>query len=159
MTTTAGKEKTSSRARTAQTAQQDRADVLEVQHRFLDPSGAEVQTREEVVAVPQATATTADLELHNGAVTFAITVQYDPNTYPHVVTGGQITSGICGAPWNLTGGFIGQTMRLDAKRAGGGSCANTITVVGEYQNPPAYRGTYGFDGASSWFKHTTIWHG
>lgn len=37
----------------------------------------------------------------------------------------------------------------------GRSCANTITVVGEYQNPPVYGGTYGFEDATSSFKHTT----
>ncbi|MFC7306624.1 hypothetical protein ACFQVC_20645 [Streptomyces monticola] len=134
------------------------------EHRFHNPQGAEVKTRDEAFAAQQqlditdqAVSTECKLTLHNGAVTFALTVKYNPNTYPHVVTGGQITSGICGAPWDITGGFIGQNMRLDAKRAGQGSCANTITIVGEYQNPPAYRGTYGFDGATSSFKHTSLY--
>jgi hypothetical protein len=126
--------------------------------RFVDPSGKEVSSREEALATPEAVAVTANLDLNNGSVTFEMEVQYDPNTYPHVITGGQITSGICGAPWDITGGFLGDSMRLDAKRAGSGSCASTITIVGEYQNPPAYRGTYGFDGATSWFKHTTRFH-
>ncbi|MFE7122314.1 hypothetical protein ACFU99_43500 [Streptomyces sp. NPDC057654] len=131
------------------------------EHRFVNPMGAEVKTRDEAFAAPsmdvsaEALTTTAKLTLHNGAVTFAMEVQYNPNTYPHVVSGGRITSGICGAPWDITGGYVGQQIRLDAKRAGQGSCANTITIVGEFQNPPAYRGTYGFDGASSSFKHTT----
>ncbi|MFI1399727.1 hypothetical protein [Streptomyces sp. NPDC020681] len=130
------------------------------EHRYLNPQGAEVKTRDEAFAMPmevsaEALTTKATLELHNGQVTFAIEVQYNPNTYPHVVTGGQITSGICGAPWDITGGTIGDQLRLDAKRAGQGSCASTITIVGEYQNPPAYRGTYGFEGATSSFKHTT----
>jgi len=130
------------------------------EHRFHNPQGAEVKTRDEAFAAQrdvsaQAVTTDCKLELHNGAVTFVIEAKYNPNTYPHVVTGGQITSGICGQPWDLTGGFIGDTIRLDAKRAGQGPCATTITIVGEYQNPPAYRGTYGFDGASSSFQHTT----
>jgi hypothetical protein len=130
------------------------------EHRFHNPQGAEVKTRDEAFAAQQdmsAEAVSVDckLELNNGAVTFAITAKVNPNTHPYVVTGGQITSGICGAPWDITGGFIGDTIRIDAKRTGQGSCANTITVVGEYQNPPAYRGTYGFDGATSSFKHTT----
>jgi hypothetical protein len=133
------------------------------EHRFHNAQGAEVKTRDEALAPqqevsPEAVSTAAKLELHNGAVTFAMEVKYNPNTYPFVVLGGQITSGICGAPWNITGGFIGQTIRIDAKRAGSGPCATTITIVGEYQNPPAYRGTYGFDGATSWFKHTTVYH-
>ncbi|MFD4634441.1 hypothetical protein ACFVYR_34725 [Streptomyces sp. NPDC058284] len=131
------------------------------EHRFHNPQGAEVKTRDEAFAAPvadvSAEALSADckLTLHNGTVTFAIEVRYNPNTYPHVVTGGRITSGICGAPWDITGGSIGETIRLDAKRSGQGACASTITIVGEFQNPPAYRGTYGFDGASSSFKHTT----
>lgn len=143
-----------------QAAQKKKAQGRSSEHRFFNPQGAEVKTRDEAFAAPrevspEALATEAKLELHAGSVTFAIQVKYNPNTYPHVVTGGQITSGICGAPWDITGGVIGQQMRLDAKRAGQGSCANTITIVGEYQNPPAYRGTYGFDGSSSSFKHTT----
>jgi len=127
--------------------------------RFLDPSGNEVSSREESLVTPQAVTVSSRLDLNNGVVTFEMDVQYNPNTYPHVITGGQITSGICGAPWDITGGFLGDTVRIDAKRAGKGSCANTITIVGEYQNPPAYRGTYGFDGATSWFHHTTRFHG
>ncbi|MFJ3301534.1 hypothetical protein ACIPSA_00160 [Streptomyces sp. NPDC086549] len=133
------------------------------EHRFHNAQGAEVKTRDEAFAARQevsaeALSTSAKLELHNGAVTFAMEVKYNPNSYPYVVLGGQITSGICGAPWNITGGFIGDTIRLDAKRAGQGSCADTITIVGEYQNPPAYRGTYGFNGSTSSFKHTTVYH-
>ncbi len=132
-----------------------------VEHRFFNPQGAEVKTRDEAFAAQQqdvgaqAVSTDCKLTLHNGQITFALEVKYNPNTYPHVVTGGQIKSGICGAPWDITGGFIGEQLRIDAKRAGQGSCASTITIVGEYQNPPAFRGTYGFDGATSSFKHTT----
>jgi len=126
--------------------------------RFIDATGAEVRQREKALAAPQAAATTANFTLHNGAVTFEMEVQYNPNSYPHVVSGGKITSGICGAPWNITGGVFGDNLRLDAQRAGTGSCASTITILGDLQQPAAYRGTYGFDGATSWFKHTTIYH-
>ncbi len=140
----------------------DTTDVTErpadLGQRFVDPMGAEVSSREESLVTPQAATVTARLELHNGAVTFEMDVEYNPNTYPHVITGGQIVSGICGAPWDIVGGYLGDSMRLDAERAGQGSCASTITVVGEYQNPPAYRGTYGFDGATSWVHHTTRYH-
>ncbi len=122
---------------------------------YVNASGAEVKSREEALVSPQAVAVTANLELNNGNVTFAMQVQYNPNTYPFVITGGTISSGICGAPWDITSGYLGDTMRLDATRKGSGSCADTITVVGEYQNPPSYRGTYGFNGATSPFKHTT----
>ncbi|MBD0842523.1 MULTISPECIES: hypothetical protein [unclassified Streptomyces] len=130
---------------------------------FHNAQGAEVKTHDEAFALqqqisPEAVSAAAKLVLHNGSVTFDMEVKYNPNTYPHVITGGQITGTICGAPWNITGGFIGQTIRLDAKRAGTGSCAETLTVVGEYQNPPAYRGTYGFNGAASSFRHTTVYH-
>lgn len=146
---------------TTQARRQKSASATE--HRFHNPQGAEVKTRDEAFASQQdvsteAVSTSAKLELHNGAVTFGIEVKFNPNTHPYVVTGGQITSGICGAPWDITGGYVGDTFRLDAKRTGTGTCANTITIVGEFQNPPAYRGTYGFNGATSSFKHTTIYH-
>ncbi|MES5822761.1 hypothetical protein [Streptomyces sp. RG80] len=134
------------------------------EHRFHNAQGAAVKTWDEAFAArqdvsPEAFATTAKLELHNGSATFALEVKYNPNTYPYVVIGGQITSGICGAPWDITGGFMGQTIRIDAKRpVDDGRCARTITIVGEFQNPPAYRGTYGFNGATSSFKHTTVYH-
>jgi hypothetical protein len=125
---------------------------------FYDPSGAEVKQRGKALVEPQAATTTASFTLHNGAVTFELEVVYNPNSYPHVISGGKIKSGICGAPWNITAGFFGDNLRLDAIRAGAGSCANSITILGEFQHPAAYRGTYGFNGATSSFKHTTIYH-
>lgn len=129
----------------------------EVRSGYFNPEGAQVEAREEAFAVPEAVATTIRLTLHNGGVTFEVEAQIDPNTYPFRLTGGQITSGICGAPWDITGGYLGDDMRLDAKRAGQGSCADTITVVGEFVHPAAYRGTYGFNGTSSSFRHTTLY--
>ncbi|MER5950988.1 hypothetical protein ABT127_33630 [Streptomyces sp. NPDC001904] len=144
MTTQARKQKGTSRA----------------EHRFHNPQGVEVKNHAEAFAAQadvsaEAVSVDCKLELNNGPVTFTITAKINPNTHPYVVTGGRITSGTGGATWDITGGFIGDSIRLDAKRAGQGSSANTITIVGEYQNPPAYRGTYGFDGATSSFKHTT----
>ncbi|CAM5649516.1 hypothetical protein GCM10010329_10070 [Streptomyces spiroverticillatus] len=132
------------------------------EHRYLNAQGAEVKTRDEAFAplqdvTAEALAVPVKLQLNNGATTFEMELRINPNTYPFTVTGGRITSGICGAPWDITGGSIGNQLRLDAKRAGQGSCANTITIVGQYQNPPSYRGTYGFDGASSSFNHTTLY--
>jgi hypothetical protein len=127
--------------------------------RLYDAGGAQVEEREEALLEPQATTHAACLELHNGTVTFVIEVAINPNTYPFVVTGGEISSGICGAPWEVTAGYLGSSLRLDAKRKGSGSCADTITIVGEDQGPPSWRGTYGFNGASSWFKHTTLFRG
>jgi hypothetical protein len=133
--------------------------VAATSQRFLDATGAEVDTQETAAAAPQAGAATACLELRNGAVSFVIEVNVDPNTYPFVISGGTIKSGICGAPWNVTGGFLGTSLRIDATRQGSGSCADTIIVVGEEQFPPSWRGTYGFDGQSSSFKHSTLFHG
>lgn len=59
--------------------------------------------------------------------------------------------------WDITGGSIGDQLRLDAERAGQGSRASTITVVGQFQNPPSYRGTYGFEGSPSSVNHTTLY--
>ena len=132
-----------------------------MEHRFHNAQGAEVKTRDEAFATqqevsPEAVSTTAKLELHNGAtVTWQLEVKYNPNTHPYVVLGGQITGTIAGPPWDITGGYIGDTIRLDAKQHNG---TTTVTIVGEYQNPPAYRGTYGFNGATSSFKHTTVYH-
>lgn len=126
---------------------------------YFDPNGTQVESREEAFAVPEAVSTTVRLTLHNTAVTFEIEAEINPNTYPFSLTGGQITSGICGAPWKITGGFFGDDLLLRATREGQGSCATTITVVGEFVRPGAYRGTYGFDGTSSSFRHTTFYRG
>jgi hypothetical protein len=127
----------------------------DVRRGYHDAAGALVETREEAFAAPRAATTGIRLTLHNGGITFEIQAEIDPNTYPFRLTGGEITSGICGAPWSITGGHVGDDLRLDAKRAGSGSCADTITVVGEYAHPGAYRGTYGFNGTSGSFRHTT----
>jgi hypothetical protein len=136
----------------------DVSERTETRQGYVDPSGAQVDSRDEALVTPESVSTTTTLTLHNGGVTFEIEIEMDPNSYPFRLVGGKITSGICGAPWDVTGGHLGEDLRLDAKRAGQGSCANTITVVGEYVNPSAYRGTYGFNGTSSSFPHTTIYH-
>lgn len=131
------------------------------EHTFINAQGSEVKTRDEAFAVqrdvsPQALEVSAKMKLNNGALSFDMEVKYNPNTYPHVVTGGTISTGICGAPWDITGGSIGSQLRLDGKRPGtGGSCASTITIIGQFQVPLSYRGTYGFNGQSSSFQHTT----
>ncbi|MFF0065114.1 hypothetical protein ACFYRC_26860 [Streptomyces sp. NPDC005279] len=104
-----------------------------------------MKPRDEAFARPaeisaEALRTSAKLELQGGQITFAVEVTYNPNRYRHMVTGGRITSGTCGAPWDITGGTIGDQLRLDAKRAGQDSCAGTITIVGEYRNPPGVPG-------------------
>jgi hypothetical protein len=134
-------------------------DRIGAQRTYYDANGAQAESREQAFAVPEAVSTTVRLTLHNTAVTFEIEAEINPNTYPFTLTGGQITSGICGAPWKITGGFFGDDLILQATREGQGSCATTITVVGEYVRPGAYRGTYGFDGTSSSFRHTTFYRG
>lgn len=132
-------------------------------HRFIDAQGSEVTTRDEAFAphrerdvAAEALQVTTGMRLNNGALSFEMEVRYNPNTYPHTVTGGRITSGVCGAPWDITGGSIGPNLRLEATRRGGpGTCARSMTVIGQFQVPLSYRGTYGFDGQSSTFPHTT----
>lgn len=126
---------------------------------YVDPSGSRVESREAAFAVPEAVSTSIRLTLHNAAVTFEMEIEIDPNTYPFSLTGGRITAGICGAPWDITGGFLGDDLLVQAARTGAGSCADTITVVGEFVRPGAYRGTYGFNGTSSSFRHTTLYRG
>jgi hypothetical protein len=125
----------------------------------FDPSGKKLSEADAKAAAAAATtaAAKACLELYNGpAVDFKINITYNPNSYPFVITGGTISGTICGSPnWVVTGGSMGPTLTVTGKRTGGGSCADTITVVGHYQNPPSYAGTYGFDGASTSFPHTT----
>lgn len=116
-------------------------------------------------AVPKAAfkgaATTACLQLHNGSgVTWNITVTFDPNTYPFNITGGSIKGTICNSPnWKVTGGSMGPTLTIKATQPAAGGCATSVTIVGNFQNPPSYRGTYGFNGASTTFKHTTLFLG
>src|SRR5262249_31320794 len=104
-----------------------------------DPSGHKLGEAEAKAAAPTATAK-ACLQLYNGpAVDFRINITYNPNSYPFVITGGSISGTICGSPnWVVTGGSMGQTLTLTGRRTGSGSCAETITVVGHYQNPSSY---------------------
>ncbi|HET9657947.1 MAG TPA: hypothetical protein VFP72_21525 [Kineosporiaceae bacterium] len=135
--------------------------MTELAVQYINPWGTTVETRDAATATPQAGQAYATVELRNGVVSFVIELTLDPNTYPFMITGGTIVSGICGAPWNVTTGYLGATMLIEATRHGQGNCANKITVVGEQISPPAWRGTYGFDGQSSTFRHTTLfrtWH-
>lgn len=158
-TGTRGRPRSGRSRSSASSGAKNEAATAATSQRFLDATAAEVKTQEAAAAAPQAGSATACLELRNGVVSFIIEVNVDPNTYPFVISGGTIKSGICGAPWNVTGGFLGTNLRVNATRQGTGSCANTIIVVGEQQFPPSWRGTYGFDGQSSSFKHSTLFHG
>ena len=104
----------------------------------------------------------ACLELHNGpGVTWNITVTFDPNSAAFTVTGGSIKGTICGSPnWKVTGGFLRPTLKITAQQTPpAGPCASSVTIVGNYQNPPSYKGTYGFNGSSTMFSHTTLFLG
>lgn len=125
-----------------------------------DATGAPTDDLQQALDVStQAVQVTACLVLHNGATTFTMNVNVDANANPQQVRGGQIVSGICGAPWVITGGTMGSSLVLTARRQGSGSCANTITIVGNFANPPRWVGTYGFDGNSTSFRHTTVFNG
>jgi hypothetical protein len=102
---------------------------------------------------------TTCLVLHSDATTFTIRVDVDANANPPQILGGQISGMICGGPWVITGGTIGSCLVLNASHQGSGSCASTITIVGSFANPPRWVGTYGFNGDSSAFRHTTVFNG
>jgi len=101
---------------------------------------------------------TACLTLYNGpSITWQINVTFNPNVYPYVILGGTITGTICGTPnGTVTGGSIGPTLTIQGNLNGGTSCATTVTIVGTYQAPTGYAGTYGFNGASNSFPQTTL---
>ncbi len=103
---------------------------------------------------------TACFELHDGAgVTWEIQVTFNPNTYPFQVLGGTIQGTICGSPdWTVAGGSFSTTLALEAFHSGG-ACASQVNIVGNFQTPSSYAGTYGFDGSSTAFPHTTLFKG
>lgn len=126
---------------------------------FFDAQGCPADNKEAALdsAVASTTVTSkACLELINGRIKFIIEVDFNPNSYPYLITGGKIISGICGAPWEVTGGSMGTSLSVDAKRLGSGRCADTITIIGNNQFPSSWSGTYGFNGASNSFSHTTL---
>jgi hypothetical protein len=110
-------------------------------------------------AVVAATAATANacLTLYGPGVTFPINITFNPTTL--AITGGSIKGDICDSgDWTVTGGSLVGGLTLNAKRtSGAGACATTITIVGTFQSPPSYKGTYGFDGSSTEFAHTTLY--
>jgi len=124
----------------------------------FDPQGKRITAEEARTLTPTGMAK-ACLEFHNSPTNiWKIDVTFNPNTYPYVITGGSIKGTICGSPnWAVTGGSMGPNLTINAKRTGGGQCANTVTIVGHFQNPSSYAGTYGFDGASTPFTHTSLY--
>lgn len=101
------------------------------------------------------------LRLHNGAgATWNIDLTINPNTFPYQITGGSIKGTICDSPkWAVTGGSLGPTMTVNAKYTGTASCAQKVSIVGNQRFPPSYKGTYGFNGPSTGFNHTSLFIG
>jgi hypothetical protein len=122
--------------------------------------GERISEKDAQALAAAAASANACLTLYNGpGLTWKIDVTFNPNTYPFAITGGTIKGNICGSPnWVVTGGSMGPNLLINAKRTGGGgSCASTVTIVGHFQDPPSYAGTYGFDGVSTSFSHTSLY--
>jgi hypothetical protein len=149
---------------------------------FFDASGRLVTDRATHQAARLGSFRTAIafLELHGvpgtpeqgRAVVFEIQLTVNPNVYPFLVLDGAIGGDICteiGTQWVVTGGSLGQTLVLEAKRLPLGnappntelvtSCAHTLSISGVFQPPDSYAGAYGSDGSNSDFAHTTLFKG
>jgi hypothetical protein len=150
---------------------------------FFDAAGKVVKDHAAFQAArvvhPGILTATACLELHGigqgGAVIFNIQVTVDPNTYPFLILEGSIGGDICQVPltqWVITGGSFGPQLFIDAKRlplvldptaigpiGGDEGCAKTMRIIGTFQAPDSYAGTYGTEGSSFDFSHTTLFKG
>jgi hypothetical protein len=81
----------------------------------------------------------------NGGLQWKIDLTIDPNTYPFQITGGTIQGSICGSNWTVTGGSIGSVLNVNAKLTPPVSgCATTFSLTGNVNQPPSYKGHYGF---------------
>jgi hypothetical protein len=100
--------------------------------------------------------TGACLQLHLDATIFNFNVTIKPEVYPYPITGGTITGSICSAPWSVTGGSLGNSLRINGQHAPSPTCSTTIAVVGNFENPSSCVGTYGFNGSSTMFNHHTL---
>jgi hypothetical protein len=150
--------------------------------KFFDASGGEVRDQASHQAareIPGIRPATACLELHGvgngGSVIFEIQLIVNPNTYPFLILGGSVRGDICNVPadqWAVTGGSFGPYLAIEARRIppvnappntasviSGSSCATTMSVVGFFQAPDSYAGSYGFSGSNSDFSHTTLFKG
>lgn len=124
-----------------------------------DALGKIIPEKEALAAVALSAQATACLTLYNGPqVKWQINVTFNPNSYPFIITGGTIKGSICGTPHGtITGGSLGPNLVIHGNLNGGGSCATTVTIVGHYQDPSSYAGTYGFNGSSTSFPHTSLY--
>jgi hypothetical protein len=103
--------------------------------------------------------TRACLQLHIDSTIFNFNVTINPNVYPYAITGGTITGSICQAPWTVTGGSLSNSLRVNGQHPPSPNCSTTIAVVGNFENPSSYIGTYGFNGSSTQFNHHTLFLG
>ena len=91
---------------------------------------------------------------------FNFNVTINPNAYPYPITGGTITGSICGAPWQVTGGSLGNNLTIIGHKSPPvAGCASSINVVGNFNAPAGYVGTYGFNGSSTMFNQHTLFLG
>jgi len=107
----------------------------------------------------QASRVAACFQLNNDQ-TFFINATLDVTTSPYTILGGNISGTICDAPnWTLTGGTVGSSITINGRHTGTAPCASTVTIVAPFGPPAGYTGTYGFDGASTSFAHSTLFLG
>lgn len=100
----------------------------------------------------------ACLELHNTTAVFPINVTINPDTYPYTITGGVFGGNLCDAAnWTITGTSIGSALTIKGTYHGTQSCATSITISGNVNQPPSYIGTYTFPGVT--FNHHTLFLG
>ena len=123
-----------------------------------DATGRRISAEEAAKLAAATAQASACLTLYNGpGVKWEISVTFNPNTYPFVIPGGTMKGTICGSPKGIvTGGSIGPNLEIHGNLESAG-CASTVTIVGHYQAPASYAGTYGFDGSSTEFPHTTLY--
>lgn len=128
---------------------------------FVDPAGAVSPKAPALTkAAPAGSPAKACLQLHLGATVFNFALDINADTYPYPITGGTITGGICGAPWHVTGGSLGNALTINgAINTPVPNCSSTIAVVGNANVPSGYAGTYGFNGSSTMFSHHTLFLG
>jgi hypothetical protein len=112
-----------------------------------------------IFVLPGTPPTTACLQLHLGSTVFNFNVNINPDVYPYPITGGTITGSICQAPWSVTAGSLGSALTIHGQRTPVPGCASSISVIGNFDNPSSYVGTYGFNGSSTEFNHHTLFLG
>jgi hypothetical protein len=152
--------------------------------RSFDTSGRRIEgegERQGVEATARPQTVTACFELRGtgapeqgGPVTFEVQLVVNPNTYPFVVQSGSISGDICrvlGTHWVVTEGSFGPTLSIQARRTpdtnapsasqlvGPRPCAQAMSIIGVFQPPASYAGTYGTDGSDNDFVHTTLFKG